>query len=495
MAQAPMHSPSSPGLYSGFARAVAAPPAKPAASSQPLPTEDWYVGIGGVPLGPVRLSVLREKATAGQVNGESLVWREGFDEWQPVSSFPALLGYLEEAKQLRTSRTSLPAVVPPGRSSIATPTPSAAASSPTFGEPPRAAALSPSAAAALRPATPEPAPSLPFDLLRSSSLPASPRNGAHAATADSILGHAPEGRPSGELGPVSVPGASHGAPYGAPSTAPAANGATPHAMGAAVGGYGLTTTAGVATQQPIAIPSGPTSEIAPRSMPGRRRGLHPMAWAFIAMAAAFGGVAAWALFLRDKGSSVAALPTAAPNATGAPAGGPAPPPPPSAGGAPDNPDNPSDPQAGQNPSPGPGGGPRAVGVGTGRPGEPAPPIDTGSFGNTVPGPNSTAPAPSGGGQLTEGEINGVVARSKPGITRRCWMPAYYARSQSAPPNAKVNVSLTVGPSGSVQSVSASGAEAHYPGLASCVAGSVKAWQFPPSDEGAKISIPFSFSGQ
>jgi predicted Zn finger-like uncharacterized protein len=80
------------------------------------PTEDWYVGIGGVPVGPVRLSVLREKALAGAVHPESLVWREGFDEWVPLKKFPELLELVEAAQKhtqpRRPSSTSLAAVRP-----------------------------------------------------------------------------------------------------------------------------------------------------------------------------------------------------------------------------------------------------------------------------------------------------------------------------------------------------------------------------------------------
>ncbi len=66
-------------------------------------SEDWYVGVGGVPLGPVRLSVIRDKALAGAVDGESLVWREGFDEWQPLKNFPELLEIVTQAQSTRLS--------------------------------------------------------------------------------------------------------------------------------------------------------------------------------------------------------------------------------------------------------------------------------------------------------------------------------------------------------------------------------------------------------
>ncbi len=482
---APMHSPSSPGLHAGFARAVAAPargaPDAHPAPSQALPTEDWYVGIGGVPLGPVRLAVLRDKAAAGQVDGDSLVWREGFDEWQSVRSIPPLMTVVDEAKQTRASRMSLPAVLPP------TPRPSLASAPPSPSYPVAAAAAPVPAPApsfgAMPTSAPQPASSLPFDLVRSSSLP--------AAAAPSHAG-APSQTGVSPPAPFSIGG---GDPF-----APATNGAT-NGHGATKGANGFHTPgpaaagAGAAAARISVVPA-PITELSPTSVsPSKKRGgLPAAAWALIAMAAAFGGVAAWALFLRQPPADQ----TVAPTATQAPTEqqlGAAPPPPPTV----DAQGNPV-PQPEASSATGPAAGPGGVVRGPG--GAPAPgksaeqtTIDNTGFRPTPGGPSAGDPPPSGGGALSEGEINGVVSRNKPIITRRCWLPAYDARASNAPSSAKVSVSLKVGPSGSVTSASAGGSEQHYPGLASCVAGSVKGWQFPPSDEGATINIPFSFSGQ
>jgi hypothetical protein len=145
-------------------------------------------------------------------------------------------------------------------------------------------------------------------------------------------------------------------------------------------------------------------------------------------------------------------------------------------------------------------GPTAPSPGTSsKPGSSGSPIDLSSFGSSpggpATGPTSGPGASTGKGALSEGEINGVVSSNKPRITRKCWNPAYDARSSNAPKSAKVMANLKIGPSGSVTSASASGASEHYPGLAPCVAGSMKSWTFPPSDEGATVNIPFVFSGQ
>jgi hypothetical protein len=53
-------------------------------------TDEWYVAINGVPVGPVRISELRRKAASGAVTEDSLCWQEGLEEWRPVRSIPEL---------------------------------------------------------------------------------------------------------------------------------------------------------------------------------------------------------------------------------------------------------------------------------------------------------------------------------------------------------------------------------------------------------------------
>jgi hypothetical protein len=59
--------------------------------------DEWYVGINDSPIGPIPLSELRARATQGQVSIDSLVWRDGFEDWKPLRSFPELLAVVEEA--------------------------------------------------------------------------------------------------------------------------------------------------------------------------------------------------------------------------------------------------------------------------------------------------------------------------------------------------------------------------------------------------------------
>jgi hypothetical protein len=75
-------------------------------------TEEWYVGINGVPVGPVRLAELRRKAASGAISEESLVWREGFEEWVPLRTFPELSALLRDSSAPRTSLTPTPPPAP-----------------------------------------------------------------------------------------------------------------------------------------------------------------------------------------------------------------------------------------------------------------------------------------------------------------------------------------------------------------------------------------------
>ncbi len=161
-----------------------------------------------------------------------------------------------------------------------------------------------------------------------------------------------------------------------------------------------------------------------------RRGMHPLAYAFIAMAAAFGGVVAFLLFSRPPQPIVIYQPmpgagTAAPGASTAAASDTAAPTP--------NPD--VAPSADATAS-----GPRVSG-GSGGTAGPKPtssassaPVDTSGFGNqVVPGPTATATGTGADpslGQLTAGEIQGVVVANQARVKKRCWQPALDAAASA-----------------------------------------------------------------
>jgi GYF domain 2 len=80
------------------------------ASPLSMPGDEWFVGINGVPVGPIRLSELRSKAASGAVNKESLVWRDGFEDWRPLKTYPELLAIVEEG--VSSARASLTPFTP-----------------------------------------------------------------------------------------------------------------------------------------------------------------------------------------------------------------------------------------------------------------------------------------------------------------------------------------------------------------------------------------------
>jgi predicted Zn finger-like uncharacterized protein len=96
-------------------------------------SDDWYVAINGVPVGPIRVAEIRRKAALGSVTEDSLVWQEGLDEWRPLRSFPELVAIVRTA--LLGGRTSLTPPPPEGRAS--TPPPARASFRPAPTHPPQ----------------------------------------------------------------------------------------------------------------------------------------------------------------------------------------------------------------------------------------------------------------------------------------------------------------------------------------------------------------------
>jgi predicted Zn finger-like uncharacterized protein len=110
-------------------------------------------------------------------------------------------------------------------------------------------------------------------------------------------------------------------------------------------------------------------------------------------------------------------------------------------------------------------------------------------------PGSTTPASGSGGQLDSSQIQSTVSRYTGSVKRSCWQPALDSRDPTAPTSARVSVTITVGPSGNVQNVTTSGEPRGYPGLASCIAGRVRSWQFPATGGTTTANVPFVFAAQ
>lgn len=114
------------------------------------------------------------------------------------------------------------------------------------------------------------------------------------------------------------------------------------------------------------------------------------------------------------------------------------------------------------------------------------------------GPSATATGTAGGssgGQLTQGEIQGVVSSRQALVRRKCWQPALDARTNPSATTARVTANIVIGPSGNVQSASVGGSEKDFPGLSSCIAADIKGWKFPASGGTTPVTVPFVFAAQ
>jgi hypothetical protein len=117
------------------------------------------------------------------------------------------------------------------------------------------------------------------------------------------------------------------------------------------------------------------------------------------------------------------------------------------------------------------------------------------LGPTTSGPGQTSASGGGGQPLDSSTLQATVGRYTPSVKRGCWQPALDARDKDAPSTARVSVSITLKPNGSVSNATTSGDPKGYRGLANCIAGRVRGWQFPPSNGSTTVNVPFVFAAQ
>jgi predicted Zn finger-like uncharacterized protein len=468
------------GLAGAFSKAVAdapAPESSVSAAMDVLSTgesaEEWYVGINGVPVGPVRLTELRRKAASGAVTPESLVWREGFEEWVPLRTFPELAAMLADAQATgRASLTPSPPASPGGAS-----TSSAGL---------RSAPARPTG----RPLAPPPRAPTP----RSNVVPITSR----LATAEK-LDEAPAPDPVPQSDPAKLDPIAPPAVASAPLAAALHAGAGSLQVGAEslqAGAGSLQAGAGSAIAVSPALGDHSDSIVAPIRRPKRR--VHPAAWAVVALAGVLGGIFL-GLSLAGKPKPQVQVVTVT-----VPAAATDVPPPPTATAAPSTSAATIDAVevAGTKPTGGGSGSKAGEAKGpapalTQAPGGPGPVGGlaglAGLTGGPTPGPGGGTQPSGGGGALAQADIERVVQSHRAFVKRQCWEAALAAKPPSAPSSARVGVSITIAPDGHVSGASASGGDG-YPGLASCVQGQVRNWRFPPSD-GATVNVPFVFAAQ
>ena len=85
-------------------------------AAPPAAAEEWHVAINDVPVGPIKRDEIARKIGTGQVTGDSLAWREGFDDWRPLRDIPQLASLLEQRRR--------PSVPPAPRAATTTSRPS-----------------------------------------------------------------------------------------------------------------------------------------------------------------------------------------------------------------------------------------------------------------------------------------------------------------------------------------------------------------------------------
>lgn len=85
--------PARPTLLTGAGEPISAAPAPPPSDSTPppgFPADNWYTNEDGEQQGPYTFALLHSRARQGTLQGYTLVWAEGMDEWQPAHRIPNL---------------------------------------------------------------------------------------------------------------------------------------------------------------------------------------------------------------------------------------------------------------------------------------------------------------------------------------------------------------------------------------------------------------------
>lgn len=456
----------------------------------------WYVAINGVPVGPVRVSELRRKAANGAVTEDSLVWRDGLEEWRPVRAVTELAEMVREA--ISSGRPSLVTPPPPGtdaRTSAPPPAPSPGGMSP---RPPQARTDHRAPSAPRAPEAPKAAPLA----ARSNVVPftgrlatAEKRDEAEDIDVDEELepvsasaAAAPVAKAAPER-PVPTPAPAAAALPERPSLVtadpfalpPPATG-TPSPLGAPTPAPGLAASAPLnfSPAAPAVAPFMAAPDVAPVApVPGR-----PPNWLGIMLAlmgVGFGVTAAIFLFNKPAPApqpTVIVQPFPVPNGQTQPTATPT-------AAATDS----APPVAtADKASPKPGAvAAKPATTPSANPNKANPLGLDGLVGGSGPSVGGGASAAKGSGSITTDQIEQTVRNYSLGVRRTCW-----ERSGVQTPSVNINAKVTVVSSGQVSNVEATGND---PVVAKCIEGQVKSWHFPASGETTTVNIPFKFVRQ
>lgn len=417
----------------------------------PAPAQ-WFVAIDGAPVGPLSLDDVRQRMGIGKITGESLAWREGLGDWKKASEISELSSLFGARNGGRPHSGILPR----------TPLPDVAAQRGNETEDPATVmdAIPEELVRAARAALNEPPPANPF------------MSSAFAPNSDPFA-PAPFVAP-GSGGPFEVsaaatasgigPGAFHTGVEPMTAGTEMNGSATPHV------GFASAGTAGPSVEEPFPAHA-------------QKKGPPWIPIAMLLTAVAFGVTAAVVLFLPkqpkvqpEETKPAVAAPSARPTET------PVPPPEPSAPAV-----EPEDPNKGaatsqKSSSGGKGQSPTPAASGNGA-------ADLSKLlnpnGGSGPTSNNTSGGGGGGGSLSQQQIERTVQSYMPGVKRGCW-------DNSNAQNGDVRAAITIGPSGSVQSVSTQSSDA---ALARCIETKVKGWKFPPPGGSQTVNVPFKFLRQ
>ncbi|KAK4045178.1 hypothetical protein OUZ56_032586 [Daphnia magna] len=440
-----------------------------------------------------------ERVDAGQVDPESLAWREGLEEWQPARNFPELAGFFVKPKP-----APAPAPAAPGRRP-APPPPLAQQARRHRREPPRR--LEPRSRTGIL---------CPGRLLGGvDAAPSGARGGAAAAFAESFPATAP-GEPETATDPFAVgrqdrhdspPPASgdrgadpFGAGFGKPadpfgkSSDPFAKGADPFA--APADPFAAAPAAAAPADPFAAVPAAaaaPADPFAgsPAVLPPAPAKKSPVLGLVIGLLAlAFAGAAGTVVYLLRKAPTIVEKVVekevikeirvpgeAAPAVVAGHAATPE-----------------TAPAGGTKVASTAGGGshPSSAGAAAAS-AAPAVNNDLKSLLGSGSGPAGPASGGSssggggGGGGLTQADISNVVSSRSVAIKRTC-----YERGNSTANSVNVTAKITVAPSGNVQNVSASGNDG---AIAKCIEGQIRTWKFPAPGSTTEITVPFKFVRQ
>ncbi len=516
--------------------------AAPAAPARPTALDQWHVAINDVPVGPMKRDEVAQKIGAGAATGDSLVWREGFDDWRPLKDVPEL------AALLRRPAPAAPAFPSPSRALGGRAAPPAAARS---ARPPAGRAPAPSAPS--RPA-PEARPAA-----RGNVVPIGGRLGAAAAPAiddfsDDMTDDEPtrvgsmtdfakveeeqrraeeehkraaearereeaeareEERRAKEAAAAEAAAREAAAREAAAKQAPAAEVVDEDAFDPFASQRAPSP---VAFAEPVA-PVAPTPSVAVVEQ-RRRRGLPVGAWIAIAGAMAFGVTLAVMVGIRMFREPQAPLALNQPQTDTHPPATPEPqeavPDPTLA--EPEPEPEPAQPVADPDPEPaaetperprngGGGSTTRPASEGTAaRPTTPQRTVDPeaaarlAQFADDGAGaaPLSVRPRNDllaeqqqhGGTELSAEQLRTVVNRERSAV-QRCYETAVRAAGQA--PSMRVDVDVTIAGSGTVTSATARGRA--FGTLSECIERSVRRWRFPATGATTHASLPFVFQGR